>query len=152
MSGRKIENTVHLVLATQLDMILCIGGRHCCSSTQSVLFPHISTGLILSAGNISCPCLKVAMQSLDTSEIKEYLTYMPGNWWYFCQYTHLLWENFNSLINDCSCLMSFITGKVSRNRKHMRASHSHRIPLIQRVKNKHLKSNTNFSCLYFNKD
>ena len=105
-----------------------------------------------SAGNISCPCLRVAVQSLDTSEIKEYLTYMPGSWWYFCQHTHLVWENFNSPINDCSCLMPFITGQGGRNGRRVRASHSHRSPLIRRVRHKQLQSNTNFSCLYFNKD
>lgn len=57
MSDSKIENTVHLVFEIQLDMILCVSGRHCCSLAQSVPFPHVSTGLIPSAGNIGCPCL-----------------------------------------------------------------------------------------------
>lgn len=66
------------------------------------------------------------MYSLDTSEIKEYLTCMRGMM-VFCRHTHLLWESFNSPINDCSCLMPFITRKVSRKGRPVRVSHFYRV-------------------------
>lgn len=79
MSGSKIENIVCLVFEIQPDLILRVCGRHCCSFVQSVPFPDVSTGLTPGAGNIGCPCLRVVMQSLDTTEIKECLTCVPGN-------------------------------------------------------------------------
>lgn len=117
MSSSKIENIVRLGREVQPERMLRVWGRHCRSSVQSVPFPHVSTGLAPSAGNIGCPCPRVVVQSLDTSEIKEYLTCLLRNWWYFCRHTHLLWESFNSLINDCSCLVPFITRKVGRKKE-----------------------------------
>lgn len=150
MSDSKMGSAVHLVFETWLDIIPCVWGRHCCSVAQSVHFPHISTGLICNAGNISCPCLRVVIQTLDTSEIKGYLSCRSGNWWYFCRHAHLLWESFNPPI--LTYLMPFISRDVGRERRLVKASPSHIISLVQWLKLEQIQSNMNSYCLCFNKD
>lgn len=152
MSGSKIENIVLWRFEIEPDLRLCVWGRHCGSSDQSVPFSHTSTGLTPGVGNIGCLCLRVVMQSPDTSEIKKYLTCLPRNWWYFCRHTHLLWESFNSPINVSSCLMSFITRKVSRKKDACESQSFHRILWYGGSSKGRFKSSSNFYCLHINKD